>query len=199
MMKDMKNELIKQMQWTEASIKEQFRVSTKETNARITTLFNNVKENSSMILTMKERISKLEAATAPSKLTYAAAIANCDKNPEPNIAANEHTEPNHDIYNILAKAQKIFGLEPIADWDIDDHFTDTGNKSEDEYKALKNAVNDFLTYELKMSDEEIDDLGISHISRNKGENNIKVYIHINNEKMATYLYKKAALVQNRRI
>ena len=48
-----------------------------------------------------------------------------------------------------------------------------------------------------MSDDEINDLGINNISRNKPENNIKVYIHMNEEQISTYLYKKAALAQNR--
>ena len=64
----------------------------------------------------------------------------------------------------MISSLKPVELEPISESDIDDHFSDTGNKSEDEYKALKLAVKDFLTYKLKMSDEEINVLGNNHIS-----------------------------------
>ena len=65
----MKNELIKQMQSSEASIKEQLWASNEETNAKITSLSNNVKENSSKISNIEQRISKLESPTATTKPT----------------------------------------------------------------------------------------------------------------------------------
>ena len=68
-MKDMKNELKKQMQSSEASIKEQLHVSNEETNAKITSLSNNVKENSSKISNIEQSIAKLESPTATTKPT----------------------------------------------------------------------------------------------------------------------------------
>lgn len=64
MMNDMKNEILHQLQNTEAFIKEQFRSSLDETNNKLTTLTNTVKENSFEITSIKERISKLEAETS---------------------------------------------------------------------------------------------------------------------------------------
>ena len=104
LMKDMKNELIKQMQSSEASIKEQLRASNEETNAKITSLSNNVKENSSKISNIEQRISKLESPTATTKPTYTAVAGRCDNISESNNTATNHTDTNHEIHDILTKA-----------------------------------------------------------------------------------------------
>ena len=110
-----------------------------------------------------------------------------------------HIETKHEITEVLTKTRKIVGLEPISDADLSDHYTDTGDNTIDECNAIKGAFNEFLSQELKMSPEEINDLGINNITRNKRENNIKVYIHLNEEEMSSYIFKKAAIVQNRRV
>ena len=62
--------------------------------------------------------------------------------------------------------------------------------------ALREAVKEFLMDELKMDDEEIDNLGEYEVFRKDVEENDKVYLKFSKEESSNYITRKAALVKN---
>ena len=55
---------------------------------------------------------------------------------------------------------------------------------------------DILQYELKMTSEEINDLGVTKITRPKKDNTEKIYIHCQDQNSAHYIFRKGARVSN---
>ena len=64
---------------------------------------------------------------------------------------------------------------------------------------MKHAMLEFLTDELKMDEQEIDDLGSFAVTRKDVEGNEKVYVTFEDEKSCDYINKKAALCKNSNI
>ena len=93
-MMDIKNEILKQLQNTEVNMKEQFRTSLEQNNSKLTMLSNNVKENSSEILSIMERITKLESEHV--KKTYDSMLKYGSNNSGNNPSAGDHMEKNHE-------------------------------------------------------------------------------------------------------
>ena len=58
---------------------------------------------------------------------------------------------------------------------------------------------DFLQYELKMTSEEINDLGVIKITRPKKDDTEKIYIYFQDQNSAHYLFRKGAKVSNEEI
>ena len=65
--------------------------------------------------------------------------------------------------------------------------------------VLNIAAQDFLTYELKFSKNEIEDLDITNITRPRSENSDTIYIHCKTEKAVQYIHRKKAKVDNTEI
>ena len=57
MLKDVKNEILKQLQNSEASIKQQFRSSLEEKNSKLSNLTNSVRENTNSVRENSTKIS----------------------------------------------------------------------------------------------------------------------------------------------
>ena len=58
------------------------------------------------------------------------------------------------------------------------------------------AAIDFLQYELKITSEEINDLGVTKITRPKKDNTEKNHIYCQDQNSAHYLFRKGARVSN---
>ena len=63
-------------------------------------------------------------------------------------------------------------------------------------QCLYYAAIEFMTEELKMENNEIQDLGEFHASRKDDPNNDKIYLHFKDDKGPKYIGKKAAICQN---
>ena len=94
MLNDVKNEILKQLQNTEASIKQQFCFSIEETNSKLSNLTNTVKENSEKISNIEERLSKTEKE--PPVSSYSEAVINGEQSPVHTNTMKKHTESKHE-------------------------------------------------------------------------------------------------------
>ena len=65
--------------------------------------------------------------------------------------------------------------------------------------ALREAVKEFMKDELKLDDDEIDNLGEFEVYRKDTEDNDKVYLKFTREESSNYISRKAALVRNENI
>ena len=49
-----------------------------------------------------------------------------------------------DIAEIFSRDKKVGGLEPIGEEDIKDHYTDSGERHQDEQRAVSEAAREYL-------------------------------------------------------
>ena len=93
---------------------------------------------------------------------------------------------------ILQEDKKIVGISPITMEHIEKYRSDEVGKED----AIKLATREFLRDKLKMDEEEINDLKILKITKPMKENLERVYIQMDEEEGAKYIYRKAAQVKN---
>jgi len=128
-------------------------------------------EATNSILT--KRIEELEKTKAKTWANIANTpyIPNSSTNNTPNTSRKESNKndntkestksENNTIQHILEQASKIVGLQPIDEQDIARNTWEGDNESE----GISNAVSEFLKDELKYSDKEIKEMGITNIKK----------------------------------
>ena len=101
-----------------------------------------------------------------------------------------HEKTDNTKSDITKAALRIIGISPITD----DNFEclDTPNTSINDLYARK-AV-DFLTKEMKYTQEECRKLDILRITRPRTHNTDRLYIHFATEKSADFLQRKAITI-----
>ena len=101
-----------------------------------------------------------------------------------------------EITKIMTAAKCRIGIKPISLEDIND----VAQKAQlNDKAALREAVKEFLMDELKMDDDEIDNLGDYEVHRKDTEENDKVYLKFKREEASHYITRKAALVKKENI
>ena len=153
---------------------------------------NSVEKNlSDDINTIKQRLDTIEAQAEKVKSPYADALKSTPKKDEntPIKHSEKYTKPSNSYTNaqnqapshtdikkdILTEAKKIIGIAPITKSDLN-HVANTHQCTTNE-EVLKMAAMDFLQYELKMTTDEINALGVTKITRPKKDNTEKIYLH----------------------
>ena len=143
---EVKNEMIAQMKETEKAIKESVKNDIKETEKTIRNdidiIKNDVASNKSEIEQLKARVDGIEEKNK----SGATPVIDDDK---------KETDSGDEISKIMTAARCRIGIKPITLDDIDE----VANKAKlNGMAALREAVKEFLMDELKMDDEEIDNL-----------------------------------------
>ena len=96
----------------------------------------------------------------------------------------------------MSAARCRIGIKPITLDDIDR----VANKVKmNGMAALREAVKEFMREELKLDEEEIDNLGDFEVYRKDTDENDKVYLKFNKEERSNYITRKAAIVRNEEI
>ena len=96
----------------------------------------------------------------------------------------------------MSAARCRIGIKPITLDDIDR----VANKVKmNGMAALREAVKEFMRDELKLDEEEIDNLGAFEVYRKDTDENDKVYLKFNKEESSNYISRKAAIVRNEEI
>ena len=157
---------------------------TANTNA-ITEVNNRVDNINNDLNTMQERIQSLENRNNNDK--YDTAI-NEAVNDIDNRIRDLRSKADNSKIDILREAKKIVGISPVNDNDLDYILSNGANVE----NVLNIAAQDFLTYELKFSKNEIEDLDITNITRPRSENSDTIYIHCKTEKAVQYIHRKKA-------
>ena len=105
----------------------------------------------------------------------------------------KESKSGDEIAKIMTAARCRIGLKPITLEDINE----VANKARlNGMAALRESVKEFLMDELKMDDEEIDNLGDYEVFRKDVDDNDKVYLKFATEESSNYITRKAALVRN---
>ena len=180
---EVKNDMIAQMKESEKAIKESVRLDIKETEKTLRTDIEEVKTdvaaNRTEIEQLKARVNVIEEKQKTGK----------------NVIDNvtKESEPIDEISKIMTAARCRVGIKPIT---LDD-INDVANKAcLNGMAALRESVKEFLMDELKMDDEEIDNLGDYEVYRKDVDENDKVYLKFSSEEASNYITRKAALVRN---
>ena len=184
---DVKNGLVAQLKETEKSIKESVKHDIKETERSIRSdieaIKTDVAENKNEIEQLKARVDVIEEKSKSG-----------DNNVIDNGKNNE--EIGDEITKIMTAARCRIGIKPISLEDIND----VAQKAQlNGIAALREAVKEFLMDELKIDDEEIDNLGDYKVHRKDTEDNDKVYLKFQREEASNYITRKAALVKNENV
>ena len=180
---EVKNDMIAQMKESEKAIKESVRLDIKETEKTIRTDIEEVKTdvatNRSEIEQLKARVEVIEDKQKSEKIVI------------DNVA--KESESGDDISKIMTAARCRIGIKPITLEDINE----VAHKARlNGMAALRESVKEFLMDELKMDDEEIDNLGDYEVYRKDVDDNDKVYLKFSSEESSNYITRKAALVKN---
>ena len=183
LLEEYKNEMIAQMKESEKSIKASVKTDIKESEKTIRTDIEVIKadvaSNRSELEKLKERVDVIEVKQKSEKVV----IENVEK----------ESESGDEIAKIMTAARCRIGLKPITLEDINK----VANKARlNGMAALRESVKEFLMDELKMDDEEIDNLGDYEVFRKDVDDNDKVYLKFATEESSNYITRKAALVRN---
>ena len=181
---EVKNDMIAQMKETEKSIKESVKNDIKETEKTIRSDIDVIKTD---VATNRSEIEQLKARVV--------VIEEKNKNGEKTVIDNDKQEGDtgDEISKIMTAARCRIGIKPIT---LDD-INEVAHKARlNGMAALREAVKEFLMDELKMDDEEIDNLGEYEVSRKDIEEDDKVYFKFSSEESSNYIIRKAALVKN---
>ena len=178
-----KNEMIAQMKESEKSIKESVKTDIKESEKTIRTDIEVIKadvaSNRSELEKLKERVDVMEVKQKSDKVV--------------NDNVEKESDNGDEIAKIMTAARCRIGLKPITLEDINE----VANKARlNGMAALRESVKEFLMDELKMDDEEIDNLGDYEVFRKDVDENDKVYLKFATEESSNYITRKAALVRN---
>ena len=184
---EMKSEIVKKIDSSETSIMEKIRSEIKTSEEAIKNDINDVKkdvaEQKTEIEDIKNRLEEVEKV-----ITYAEATAK----PAAPIKSNDNVKTS-EISEAISIAKCKVGIKPITLDDIDR----IANKCKlNGYDALKESVKEFLRDELKFDNEEIEMLKDFKVKRKDTDDNDKVYVILENEELAEYMYRKAAVCKN---
>ena len=184
---EVKNDLVAQMKETEKSIKESVKNDIKETERTIRSDIEVIKTD---IAANKSEIEQLKARVD--------VIEEKNKTGETNVIDDDKREVDSgdEISKIMMATRCRIGIKPITLDDINDV---THKARLNGMAALREAVKEFLMDELKMDDDEIDNLGDYEVYRKDTEENDKVYLKFQREEASNYITRKAALVKNENI
>ena len=159
---EVKKDLVSQMKDTEKSIKESVKNEIKEADKTIRNdidvIKNNVAANRSELEELKARVNVIEEKT---------------KNGDTVMIDNDKKDADSkdEIVKVMTAARSRIGLKPITLDDIDR----VANKvKKNGMAALREAVKEFMKDELKLDDEEIENLGDFDVYRKDSEENDKV-------------------------
>ena len=180
---EVKNDMIAQMKESEKAIKESVRLDIKETEKTLRTDIEEVKTdvatNRTEIEQLKARVEVIEDKQKTGKIVI------------DNVA--KESEPIDEISKIMTAARCRVGIKPITLEDINE----VAHKARlNGMAALRESVKEFLMDELKMDDEEIDNLGDYEVYRKDVDDNDKVYLKFSSEEASNYITRKAVLVRN---
>ena len=166
---EVKNDLVSQMKDTEKSIKESVKNEIKDAEKTIRNdidaIKNDVAANRSELEELKARVNVIEEKS---------------KNGETVVIDNDRKGANSEdkIVKVMTAARSRIGLKPITIVDIDR----VANKvKKNGMAALREAVKEFMKDELKLDDEEIENLGDFEVYRKDSEENDKVYLKFSRE------------------
>ena len=182
---EMKNDLVTQMKDTEKSIKDSVKNEIKDAEKTIRNdidaIKNDVAANKSELEELKARVNVIEEKTKKGN------TVTIDDNKK------EEEKSEDEIAKVMATARCRIGIKPITLDDIDR----VANKVKmNGMAALREAVKEFMRDELKLDEEEIDNLGAFEVYRKDSEENDKVYLKFNKEESSNYITRKAAIVRN---
>ena len=143
---EVKNDLVAQMKETEKSIKESVKTDIKDTEKTIRNdidiIKNDVAANRSKFEELKVRVNIIEEKTKASETV----VIDNDK---------KDVDSEDEITKVMSAARSRIGLKPITLDDIDR----VANKVKmNGMAALREAVKEFMKDELKLDDEEIENL-----------------------------------------
>ena len=183
LLEEYKNEMIAQMKESEKSIKASVKTDIKETEKTIRTDIEVIKadvaSNRSELEKLKERVDVIEVKQKSEKVV--------------NENVEKESESGDEIAKIMTAARCRIGLKPITLEDINE----VANKARlSGMAALRESVREFLMDELKLDDEELDNLGDYEVFRKDVDENDKVYLKFATEEASNYITRKAALVRN---
>ena len=184
---EVKNDLVAQMKETEKSIKESVKTDIKDTERTIRNdidiIKNDVAANRSELEQLKARVDVIEEKNKSSETV---AIDNDKKD----------ADSGDEIVKVMSAARCRIGIKPLTLDDIDR----VANQAQlNGMAALREAVKEFMKDELKLDDDEIDNLGEFEVYRKDTEENDKVYLKFAGEESSNYISRKAALVRNENI
>ena len=181
-----KNDMIAQMKQSEEAIKESVRIDIKETEKN---LRNDIEEVKSDVAANRSDIEQLKARVI--------AVEEKQKSGKNTIDhATSESETTDEISKIMSAARCRVGIKPITLEDINE----VANKAcLSGMAALRESVREFLMDELKLDDEELDNLGEYEVYRKDVDENDKVYLKFSCEESSNYITRKAALVRNENI
>ena len=184
---EVKNDLVAQMKDTEKSIKESVKNEIKDAEKTIRNdidvIKNDVAANRSELEELKARVNVIEEKTKSGDTV----VIDNDK---------KDADSEEEIVKVMSAARSRIGLKPITLDDIDR----VANKVKmNGMAALREAVKEFMKDELKLDDEEIENLGEFDVYRKDSEENDKVYLKFAREESSNYISRKAALVRNENI
>ena len=161
---EVKNDLVSQMKDTEKSIKESVKNEIKDADKTIRkdidAIKNDVAANRSELEELKARVNVIEEKNKSGDTV----VIDNDK---------KDADSEDEIVKVMSAARSRIGIKPITLDDIDQ----VSNKVKmNRMAALREAVNEFMKDELKLDDEEIDNLGEFEVYRKDSEENDKVYL-----------------------
>lgn len=184
---EVKNDLVSHMKDTDKSIKESVKNEMKDAEKTIRNdidaIKNDVAANRSELEELKARVNVIEEKT---------------KNGDTVVTDNDKKDEDSEdeIAKVMTATRCRIGLKPITLDDIDR----VANKVKmNGMAALREAVKEFMKDELKLDNEEIENLGAFEVYRKDSEENDKVYLKFSKEESSNYISRKAALVRNKNI
>ena len=186
MIAELKNDMIAQMKQSEEAIKESVRIDIKETEKN---LRNDIEEVKSDVAANRTDIEQLKARVI--------AVEEKQKTGKNVIDhATRESEPTDEISKIMSAARCRVGIKPITLEDINEVASKACLSG---MAALRESVREFLMDELKLDDEELDNLGDYEVYRKDVDENDKVYLKFTCEESSNYITRKAALVRNENV
>ena len=197
MLDKMKEELKNDIKRTEGNMKTNMKEELKNTEQSIKKDIAELKvegeNNKEEIKDLKKRVEEIEkkgrsyadvAKTPPSTHTN-----------EYNAEKKNKTE-DEKIKETLSLARCKVGISPIT---LEDIFRTGKVGKTGEESAVMAAAKEFLKLELKMDDEEIENLGQMEATRKEVDENEKVYLTFKSEENAEYIMRKAQICRNHEI
>ena len=92
------------------------------------------------------------------------------------------------------EAKKIVSISPVNKSDLE--YIESNGEFNNKDEVIMVAAIDFLCDELKMSSDEINDLGITKVTRPKKEDTDHFHIYFSDQTSSQYTFKKTVKVSN---
>ena len=114
---------------------------------------------------------------------------------EPPILKDKKVEKS-EIVNVLDLARRRIGISPI---NVDDLNRIANLKKVRGEECLRYAVEEFIYEELKMDENEVNELGKFRVYRKDDDQNDRIYLNFDNETSCEYIMKKSIICRNKNI